>query len=251
MSAKIAAALHEVMTKVAYVQKTGKNTFHNYKYAGESDLLDKLRPAMIEAGLLLLPSGRSITPVDDHGNVTISVEYTLAHKDGDVWPEKLVAFGAGNDRAKNGACGDKGVYKALTGANKYLLFKLFQIETGDDPEQDDREPERDERPARRPTESRPAPVDRQRASTTTSGLAQLRTALAADYSGEDAEALAYLAKSREVMAKIISKTELRDWYEAESDRRLEHLTAQGRRLFEAEVTARAKTLPESHMEAAE
>ena len=32
--------------------------------------------------------------------------------------------------------GDKGLYKAITGANKYFLFKLFQIETGDDPERD-------------------------------------------------------------------------------------------------------------------
>ena len=138
MTAKIATALHAVMEACGYVQKTGKNAFHGYKYAGESDLLDKLRPAMVANGLLLLPSGKTVTGPDEHGNVTVAIEYTLAHKDGDIWPEKLVAFGCGNDRAKNGSVGDKGVYKALTGANKYLLFKLFQIETGDDPEQDDR-----------------------------------------------------------------------------------------------------------------
>lgn len=137
MSAKIATALHAVMEACGYVQKTGRNAFHGYKYAGEADLLDKLRPAMVQHGLLLLPSGKSVTGPDEHGNVTVAIEYTLAHKDGDIWPEKLVAFGCGNDRAKNGSIGDKGVYKALTGANKYLLFKLFQIETGDDPEQDD------------------------------------------------------------------------------------------------------------------
>lgn len=137
MSAKIATALHAVMEACGYVQKTGKNQFHGYKYAGEADLLDKLRPAMVHHGLLLLPSGKSVTGPDEHGNVTVAIEYTLAHRDGDIWPEKLVAFGCGNDRAKNGSVGDKGVYKALTGANKYLLFKLFQIETGDDPEQDD------------------------------------------------------------------------------------------------------------------
>lgn len=134
MSAKIATALHEVMSKVGYVQKTGKNAFHGYKYAGEADLLDKLRPAMVEAGLMLLPSVKFVSPVDEHGNVIVNMEYTLVHKDGDIWPEPLGAAGMGNDRAKNGSVGDKGVYKAITGANKYLLFKLFQIETGDDPE---------------------------------------------------------------------------------------------------------------------
>lgn len=136
MSARIATAIHQVMSACGYVQKTGRNAFHNYKYAGEADLLEKLRPAMLDAGLLLLPSVKRVSPIDDHGNVTVEMEYTLAHKDGDIWPEKIGAVGCGNDRSKSGSVGDKGVYKAITGANKYLLFKLFQIETGDDPDND-------------------------------------------------------------------------------------------------------------------
>lgn len=135
-AAAILGALHEVMTSCGYVQKQGKNSFHNYKYAGEGDLLEVLRPAMVKAGLLLIPSGKARSSIDEHGNTFVEVEYTLAHKSGAVWPEKIVAFGAGNDRNSKGGVGDKGTYKALTGANKYLLFKLFQIETGDDPEKD-------------------------------------------------------------------------------------------------------------------
>ena len=90
---------------------------------------------MVEAGLLLIPSVVSHNAIDEHGNKDVLIEYTLAHKDGDVWPDKIRAIGTGNDRNKNGV-GDKGTYKAITGANKYLLFKLFQIETGDDPEKD-------------------------------------------------------------------------------------------------------------------
>lgn len=141
MSAKITKALHEVMSKCGYVQKTGKNAFHGYKYAGEADLLEVLRPAMVEAGLLLIPSIAEVRPIDEYGNSVVIVEYTLAHKDGDVWPHPIRAAGAGNDKNKNGI-GDKGVYKALTGANKYLLFKLFQIETGDDAEAGDSRGER-------------------------------------------------------------------------------------------------------------
>ena len=33
--------------------------------------------------------------------------------------------------------GDKGAYKAATGVNKYVLMKVFQLATGDDPEKDD------------------------------------------------------------------------------------------------------------------
>lgn len=136
MSAKITQALHQVMSSVGYVQKTGKNAFHGYKYAGEADLLEKLRPAMLEAGLLLIPSVESVSAIDEHGITHIRMAYTLVHKDGDVWPEKIYAAGEGGDKNKNGV-GDKGLYKAITGANKYLLFKLFQIETGDDPERDE------------------------------------------------------------------------------------------------------------------
>lgn len=132
--ATITKALHDVMSAVGYVQKKGRNEFHRYNYAGEADLLEVLRPAMLKAGLLLIPSGAEHSPVDEYGNTRVSVAYTLAHKDGDVWPDKIIAFGCGNDKNSKGGVQDKGTYKALTGANKYLLFKLFQIETGDDPE---------------------------------------------------------------------------------------------------------------------
>lgn len=133
---KILTALHTVMGAVGYVQKKGRNDFQKYNYAGEANLLEVLRPAMVEAGLLLIPCGESISTVDEFGNVFVTMHYTLAHKDGDVWPEKITMFGAGNDKNSKGGVGDKGLYKAITGANKYLLFKLFQIETGDDPEKE-------------------------------------------------------------------------------------------------------------------
>jgi hypothetical protein len=135
MSAKIATALHAVMSKVDYVQKQSKNDHHGYKYASEADILEKLRPAMVEHGLMLIPSVESVSSPDEYGNTNVILSYTLIHKDGDVWPDKIMAAGCGGDRNKNGV-GDKGLYKAITGANKYLLFKLFQIETGDDPEND-------------------------------------------------------------------------------------------------------------------
>ena len=49
--------------------------------------------------------------------------------------------GAGNDRNSKGV-GDKGIYKALTGCNKYALLKALQLATGDDPENEKEEPVR-------------------------------------------------------------------------------------------------------------
>jgi len=148
MSAKIATALHNVMTKVSYVQKGGENKFHGYKYASEADLLEKLRPALIEEGLILIPSVDMVRPLDEHGNTVVDMRYEIVHKDGDIWPHPIRISGCGNDRSKNGTVGDKGIYKAITGANKYFLFKLFQIETGDDPERDQQTQPQAQEPAK-------------------------------------------------------------------------------------------------------
>ena len=137
----IITALNKVMDEAKYVQKNAENKFHGYKYASEAALLETLRPAMIKHGLILIPSVNNASAIDEHGNTMVSVEYTLAHVSGEIWPDKITAVGCGNDRARNGTVGDKGVYKAITGANKYLLFKLFQIETGDDPEKEEAAPQ--------------------------------------------------------------------------------------------------------------
>jgi len=133
----ISTALNEVMKHVGYVQKTKFNEFHRYAYAGEEELLEHLRPALVEAGLILIPSLDGEPRTDENGNTHLVVAYTLAHTSGEVWPEKIRVPGCGNDKNSKGGIGDKGTYKALTGANKYLLFKLFQIATGDDPEKHD------------------------------------------------------------------------------------------------------------------
>lgn len=132
--ATILRAMNAVMSEVDYVQKKGENDFHGYKYATEADVLERLRPAMVKHGLILIPSVQQVSSVDQYGNTTVSIHYTLAHVSGAVWPQPVIAAGCGNDRNKSGI-GDKGLYKALTGANKYLLFKLFQIETGNDAEE--------------------------------------------------------------------------------------------------------------------
>lgn len=132
--ATILRALNMVMSEVDYVQKKGENDFHGYKYATEADVLARLRPAMVKHGLLLIPSVSQVSSIDPHGNTVVTIQYTLAHASGAVWPHPIVAAGCGGDKNKSGV-GDKGLYKALTGANKYLLFKLFQIETGNDPEE--------------------------------------------------------------------------------------------------------------------
>ena len=121
-------ALNCVMKDVTYVQKGGKVAFGStkYSYMSEANLLEAARPAMVKHGLALMPSCEEIKV--EGKMVFVKMSYTLTHVSGAVWPEKLSMWGSGMDS------GDKAIYKAITGANKYMLFKLLNIPTGDDPE---------------------------------------------------------------------------------------------------------------------
>ena len=127
-----------VTAAVSRIPKNGENTFHRYKYATESDITDGLRDLLAENGLAFLPPSvisweRSETTKKD-GNrgddlTRVQLQFGLACADtGEVF--SAFFWGEGQDG------GDKGFYKAYTGAVKYFLMKTFLIATGDDPEQD-------------------------------------------------------------------------------------------------------------------
>ena len=119
-----------MMRDVGYVQKAGHNDFQNYKYATEADAIAALRPAMIKHGLCMIPSVESVEQ-DEWGNTNILMHYRILDEEGNFLSFR--AAGSGNDKNSKGV-GDKGIYKALTGASKYALLKTFMMETGDDPE---------------------------------------------------------------------------------------------------------------------
>ena len=135
------AKLAEVMGEVGYVQKRGRNTFHNYDYVTEADLLDAVRDKLAARNIMILPSIKELqerTIATKKGESTIStvlMDFTFV--DGDSGEQHTVTMvGQGEDAA------DKGIYKALTGAAKYFVMKAFLVPTGDDPEADTRTDQR-------------------------------------------------------------------------------------------------------------
>jgi hypothetical protein len=118
------------MKATGMVAKNGRNDFHGYAYATEADVVEAVRPHMVDNGLMLIPHVDSVSQ-DQHGNTNVIVNYRLYHVSGEFIEFNIAA--SGNDRNRNGV-GDKGIYKALTGASKYAMLKLFSLATGDDPE---------------------------------------------------------------------------------------------------------------------
>ena len=132
--ANLIQKLAAVMAQIERVPKNGRNQFHNYDYATEADISDAVRSAMARYGVMLIPSVKKVEwrEVETKGGVkerlvTLTVEFTAT--DGQT-EFRFEILGEGQDRS------DKATYKAMTGANKYALLKLFQIPTGDDPETD-------------------------------------------------------------------------------------------------------------------
>lgn len=137
--AKLYRKIAVVTAAMKRVPKNGENTFHHYKYATESDLVDAIRDLLHENGLAFLPpTVLAYTTVEKpnskQGDVTrVQMEFTIACTDtGETISSVL--FADGQDAA------DKSFYKAYTGGVKYFLMKTFLVATGDDPEQDDDRP---------------------------------------------------------------------------------------------------------------
>ena len=144
---KIAA----VTKAVGRVPKNGRNEFHKYAYATESDITDALRDVLADNGLAFLPPTvvaweRSELTTRNGGKESLTrVQMQFGLADTETGEQiDFVVWGEGQD------AGDKSFYKAYTGAVKYALMKSFLVATGDDPEAEgpaDKTPATQQRPA--------------------------------------------------------------------------------------------------------
>jgi len=124
----LAIKLIKVMTGVKRVAKNGRNTFQNYDYVTEADILEAVRDELAKEGVFIFSS---VIGTDKNNEMTsVVMQHTFVDTEsGETFEVK--SFGQGADK------GDKGGNKAVTAAMKYMLMKNFLIPTGDDPEATD------------------------------------------------------------------------------------------------------------------
>lgn len=138
----LAAKLAKILKEIGKVEKSGRNEFHKYDYVTENDLVYAVRAKLADAGIFVFTSTEAqhveiVKGADDKSwaLTTVSTRHTFI--DGESGDEfSVMSQGQGSDN------GDKGGYKAMTGAMKYFLYKCFMIPTGDDPEADGKTDER-------------------------------------------------------------------------------------------------------------
>jgi hypothetical protein len=134
--AKLYQKVGKVIEECERIPKNGHNDFHNYDYATESDIVEHVRKSMVENHLSIIfnPTGHTVTEkTSEKGKktnlYTLNLEFRVIDTETGYF-EIFPWMGQGEDS------GDKGMYKAYTGGQKYFLMKFFMIPTGDDPEED-------------------------------------------------------------------------------------------------------------------
>ena len=125
--------LHKIMTEVGYLKKDKRNDFQKYNYLSEEQVKTKLHELFVKHGIIFtvnvidMDVQRVVSGGKDKATTGISVEYAFTDTD-TAYTLDGTFTGYGED------AGDKGLYKAITGAIKYILTTTFLIPTGDDAE---------------------------------------------------------------------------------------------------------------------
>jgi len=133
-------ALTKKLTKIlesigGKVQKSGWNSYQQYKYITESDLMDAVRKELGKAGIFIYTSVEDMStrevPIKEGTTTitTVKMKYTFVD---DESGESFEVYGMGEGADTQ----DKGINKAQTGAYKYFLMKNFMLSGNDDPEND-------------------------------------------------------------------------------------------------------------------
>ncbi len=122
--------MHKIMKDVSYVQKEDKKVNNQYKFVAHDAVTAKIRPALLEHGVMAIPSYFDISVDGNRTNCSISMTFVNVDCPTDFFTIPCAGFGQGIDPQ------DKGAGKAMSYAYKYALLKVFALETGDDPEKD-------------------------------------------------------------------------------------------------------------------
>ena len=125
----------KIMDSVGIIPKNGYNAGQGFFYATDADICSALSKALVKHGVcvfvnLINQEVKEIKRNGKDGYITyVTIETTFVDSDSG---ESITLTGFGQGYSPT----DKGIYSAITGAQKYIYLKTFVIETGDDPEKD-------------------------------------------------------------------------------------------------------------------
>lgn len=198
----LAGAIAAVMAEITPVEKGGWNKFQSYSYARIQDLMGTLTPLMGKHGIVVFQNEEGREMFDEGKAIAVRYRFTIVHKSGEIWPERILQTGLSSCRNTKDGFDDKSLNKCHTAARKYFLLSLFQIPTEDAEDGDEAGSERGNGGGQpRPAGRRPVP----------SPNGKLAPHLLAVIDGE--EPAAWSARFGAFIAKAESEAEVDKWYE--------------------------------------
>ena len=120
--------LNCVMQEINYIQKGDKRVNNQYTYVSHDAVTEALHGPLTKNGIAVLPSVLEMTQDGNRTSVKVEVSFVNIDNPTDRFSVCHVGFGIDS--------GDKGPGKAISYACKYALLKTFLLETGDDPDHD-------------------------------------------------------------------------------------------------------------------
>jgi thiol-disulfide isomerase/thioredoxin len=120
--------INNVMKEVDYIQKGDKKVNNQYNFVSHDQVTAKMHPALTKHGIVVIPSVDKLIQDGNRTSVELSVKFVNVDDPHDSFT--MMSCGFGID------AGDKGPGKAISYAFKYAMLKVFCLETGDDPDQD-------------------------------------------------------------------------------------------------------------------
>jgi hypothetical protein len=224
---KLLMKMVEVYKQVQYIQKRGHNKFHNYKYATEADVNEKVREELSTRNIIMMPGVvnkelRNTTTKSGNTEYIYRVDMEFNFMDAETGENLVVPMsGEGQD------VGDKAIFKAISGCQKYALMKAFMIPTGDDPEGDEGVDERNHQVSSTPprTTQQPTQTNTQTSQQSASQQPQGSVAMVSD---AQVGFIKKLVKEKEVSdddyrQMIAPKTSTKDLTKTEASKLIETL----------------------------
>jgi hypothetical protein len=128
-----------IQKEIKPMEKEGRNTTQGYAYLSDEQIIVKVKELMDKHNVVCkidaVETGIQNTPKGTQLLTSVLATYTFYDCDSG---EEISGTMPGQGTDAN----DKGVYKAITGATKYVYVKTFKIATGDDPEKEESTPKR-------------------------------------------------------------------------------------------------------------
>lgn len=136
MVAKLATKLSELGQKIGALQRDGKNSFSNYQYISNEQLVTALRREAQGCKVNIIPAVESVQERDfqnEKGKMVIRSCVTMSFRVIDMetgYSESFKFSGAEQDT------GGKSLQQAITQCTKYFYFKLFDVTSHEEVDSD-------------------------------------------------------------------------------------------------------------------